>query len=373
MPKIKDDAQFANTGAKIGQSLTIRMPNRYVVREGLTMDVQDTQEDSQVLTVSTVRGVDMNFDTVDLTMTIDDFSARYLDPAMSTLAANLEAYALGLYADVWNLVGTAGTTPGSLGVALDAKTKLNQGLTPKDDNRNILYNSQAMGATVDTLKGLLQPTTDIAEQYRRGVVGQAANFTWMESEQIPSLTVGSRTTGYTVNGSPLAGATTLTLGAGSGTLTLAVGDVFTVAGVNRVHAEDKHDLGVLQQFVVTSVGTPGAGTFTGFGISPAPYASGAKQNVTTLAWNGAAVTFVGTASTAYPQNLAYHKDAFTFVTADLEDVSKFGAWGARETYDGISMAITRQYNIVNRTVPTRIDVLCGRKTIRAELACRVTG
>ena len=78
------------------------------------------------------------------------------------------------------------------------------------------------------------------------------------------------------------------------------------------------------------------------------------------------------ASTSYGQTLVYCPDTFAMVTADLEDMSQYGAWGARKVQDGISMRIWRQGDIVNDTVPTRIDVLYGFKTLRPELACRVT-
>src|SRR6266446_7369481 len=65
------DSQFANEGAspsgKIGPTLTIRLPNEFTVRSGATLAVQDVTEASTTLTVSTQKGVDMNFSAVDLT------------------------------------------------------------------------------------------------------------------------------------------------------------------------------------------------------------------------------------------------------------------------------------------------------------------
>src|SRR6185312_2850182 len=102
------DDQFANAGAspsgKIGPSLTIRMPNQYTVRTGSVLQVQDTVETSQVLTVSTQKGVDTVFSSQDLTLTIDEFSKRYLQPAMSVLATQVEADALNMVLDVYNAV-----------------------------------------------------------------------------------------------------------------------------------------------------------------------------------------------------------------------------------------------------------------------------
>jgi len=143
--------------------------------------------------------------------------------------------------------------------------------------------------------------------------------------------------------------------------------VFTFATGKAVHPETKDAYSHLQQFVVGS-GT----TTTLLNFSPAIYSSGAKQNVSVMPATTSALTFVGSASTAYAQDLAYHPDAFSFVTADLEDVSKYGAWGAREQMDGVSVRIARQYDINNDNVPCRIDILYGYKTLRAQLACRIT-
>mgnify|MGYP003347867649 FL=1 len=143
---------------------------------------------------------------------------------------------------------------------------------------------------------------------------------------------------------------------------------FTVAGTNRVHPKTKADTGVLQQFVVTADYAGGAGNLS---FAPAIYTSTGLQNVTATGMpNGAAVTKVGGASAVYKPSLAFHKDAFAFVTADLV-MPKGVDFSAREVYDGISMRIVRQYDINSDNLPCRIDVLYGYKTIRAQLAARI--
>jgi hypothetical protein len=112
----------------------------------------------------------------------------------------------------------------------------------------------------------------------------------------------------------------------------------------------------------------GAGTAT---VSPVPVTSGAAQNVTNVGAGLTVVKIGGGASALYSQSLIFHPEAFTFVTADLIDVSKYGAWGGREVMDGISMRIARQYDITNDNIPCRIDVLYGYKTLRAQLAARI--
>jgi hypothetical protein len=86
--------------------------------------------------------------------------------------------------------------------------------------------------------------------------------------------------------------------------------------------------------------------------------------------SGAAVSLVGAVNTAFAQDLFYHEDAFVFATADLEDVSKYGSWGSRQSLDGISMRIAKQYDIANDRFPCRIDVLAGFGGLYPELASR---
>jgi hypothetical protein len=143
----------------------------------------------------------------------------------------------------------------------------------------------------------------------------------------------------------------------------------TFAGCFAVDPETKASRGFLQQFVLTA--NSGASA-TSLAISPAIVTSGAAQNVSASPTNtGAVVKIGGGASALYSQSVLFHPEAFTFVTADLVDVSKFGAWGSRQVMDGISMRIARQYNISTDTIPCRLDVLYGYKAIRPQLAVRV--
>jgi hypothetical protein len=361
------DDSYARSGAKIGDSLKIRLPNQYTVRTGATLSAQDTTETSVTVQMATQKGVDMNFTTAELTLSLDDFSTRILKPAVAVLASTIESDMLtSVTKEVYNLVGSAGTTPATLATALNARVKLNQFLAPKDDQRMIQYDSAAMAATVDGLKGLFNDQSRISEQYREGLMGRTAGFDWYENERIYTHTNSAGVVGgITSNGATQAGST-ITIN--TSTTAYAAGTVVTFAGVFAVHPETKVAYSFLKQFVVTSA------TATVLTISPPLVATAtADKNASSTVANASAVTVVGSASTAYPQSLAYHKDAFTFVTADLEDVSQYGAWGAREVMDGLSIRVARQYDIVNDKIPCRLDILHGYKCIRPELAVRVTG
>jgi hypothetical protein len=362
------DDSYANSGAKIGDTLKVRLPNQYTIRTGKTLSTQDTTESSVSIQMATQKGVDVNFSSAELTLSLDDFAERVLEPAMAVLAANVEADAFNMALDVYNAVNNVGSAI-TLNKALAARKLLVDNLAP-GNARTLILNTQDNLDLVDGLKGLFQDSTEIAKQYREGKVGRTAGFGDIyENTLLPSQTTGTAAsaTGYTVNGAVTAnGSTTVVLAAGA--TTFKKGDVFTVAGCNRVHPETKADTGVLQQFVVTADYAGGAGTMS---FAPAIYTTTGAQNVVAAGMaNGAALTKVGGASAVYKPSLAFHKDAFAFVTADLV-MPKGVDFSAREVYDGISMRIVRQYDINNDNLPCRIDVLYGYKTIRAQLAARI--
>lgn len=351
---------------KFGPTLKIRLPNEYTVRSGITMSSQDTTESSVDLTVSTVKGVDMNFTSQELALSLQDFSDRIIDPAMSVLAANIEADAINMYKDVYNLYDGDAAAFGFNSVT-NARQILTDNLAPTDKSRTMLLNTtHATKYMIDT-KGLFQDSSAVAEQYKEGMMGRTSGFKNYENTLLVPHTTGTaaKTTGYLSNGATQSGST---ITVDTGTTTFLIGDVITFAGVYRVHPETKLSTGVLQQFVITA--NSGASA-TSLAISPAVVATGGRQNVSnTIADNSAIVKVGAGASETLVQSLAFHKDAFAFVTADLP-LPQGEDWARREVLDGISVSLIRGFTIADRSFPCRLDVLYGYKAIRPQLACRV--
>ena len=371
------DNQFANTGAKIGSQLRIRLPNKYTTRTGKTMNAQNSTEQSTTLTLATQRGVDMDgFSSADLALSIDDFSKRYIEPAMAVLASVIESDTLqSVTKDIYNLVGTPGTTPNSMLTFGLARAKLNQYLAPKvKSERCVQIESIAMATMVNAFSSLFHDQRNISEQYAEGYISDNSGLMWYENERIYTHTNGDDVVGAVDEPSAtnlVEGSTTLHMDALGTSVT--VGSVFTIAGVKAVHPETKDAYEHEQQFVVTN--TPTIGSNEGdVEFQPPLYTSStaALQTINHMPSNNDVVTFVGAASTAYEQHLAYHKDAFAFVTADLP-VPEGTHFAGREVYDGISMRIVQDYDIHNDEIGCRIDVLYGFKTLRREQATRITG
>lgn len=360
------DDSFAKTGAKIGQTLRVRKPNKYSRTTGSrVMDVQDQAESNGAITIATQDHVDMRFNSAELALSIDEISKRYIEPAVKVLVSGIEADYLAFSSKAtYQLVGTDNTAITTLEVPGKARAKLNQQLAPKSE-RAIQMDSVTMGALVNGMSAYFNPSNAIGEQYREGLIARTAMADYYENERVWTMPnaadVATTLDTYTVT----EGDADLTVAALSAAP--VAGMVFTIAGVYDVHPETKVAYPHLKQFVV------GAGsTTTNVVFSPAPYSTGVNQNVSAMPATTAAVTFFGTASKNYVQPLMYHKEAFQFVTADLplmDDAAKC----VRRVQDGLSMRVWQASDIRNDELLMRIDILYGMAALRPEWACRLSG
>lgn len=381
--------RFAADGrdGKVGTTIYVRKPPRYTVRTDATYAAQAHVETSTPLTVSSQYGIDLDFTSKELTMDLNEFSDVVLNPAMSQLAAKIESDALTVaYKAVANYVGTTSTQMTYKQFAQGGQL-LTEALAPVGQ-RSAFLNPMSKVEFMDAVKDLFHSKENIDEQYREGIMGRTGGQTVYENTYLPSHTRGTfagsaLTTGTSWSTSTTAASYVATTGvpidtANTGTI-LEAGDILTfgtvAAGIVDIHPETKVSLGKLKKFVVQSdvTFTTQANTYTAT-VSPGvitgsgnPFQNCALTNTNT---DNMTVTAFGVASTAYGQNIHMHKDAFAFATVDLIDVSKFGAWGARESMDGISMRLARQWASSTDTVATRFDVYWGFAPLYPELAVR---
>jgi hypothetical protein len=366
------DDSFAVEGAKIGSTLRIRLPDRALVTDGAALQTQDDNEQFTTLTVSSQKHIGVNFTSAELTMQLDDFADRVLKPRISQLASSIDADVANAFKTIGNSVGTPGTTPATSLVLLQAQQKLNENAAVMSP-RYATVNPAANAGLVEGMKGLFNPTDTISKQFKNGMMGTGVlGFDEINmSQSIKQFTTGSRTNGTTSAAVTAEGATSIALTGLGSTNTVLAGDVFTVADCFAVNPQTRESTGSLFQFValanVTASG--GAATVT---VAPIYSADHALATVNVLPATSKAATFIGSASTQYPQNLVYHKDAITFATADLL-LPQGVDMAARANHNGISLRIVRQYDINNDRMPCRIDVLYGYSTIRPQMACRLWG
>jgi len=369
------DDSFAVEGAKIGSTLRIRLPDRALVTDGAALQVQDDNEQFTTLTVASQKHIGVNFTSAELTMQLDDFAERVLKPRISQLASSIDADVANAYKNIYQSVGTPGTTPSTSLVLLQAQQKLNEAAAVMSP-RYATVNPAANAGLVEGMKGLFNPTDTISRQFKNGMMGEGVlGFEEINmSQSISQHTTGTTPTAPIVAATVTAeGSTSLAISFSNGSPTFRIGDVFTVANVYAVNPQTRQSTGSLQQFVVTAnldISSTTTGTLT---VSPAMYTSAnALATINAFPASGAALTFLGGSATAYPQNLIYHKDAITFATADLL-LPQGVDMASRQVHNGISMRIVRQYDINNDRLPCRIDVLYGFSAIRPQMACRLWG
>lgn len=364
------DGSFAQEGAKIGNTLRIRLPMMYATGTGATMATgtgADSLQNQVTLTVNTQRHVPMRFTSNEMTMKVDEFRMRHIEPAMSRLAAKIEADALSMANKATNTV-FAGTKV-EMADILDGRAKLQRALAPLD-NRYALLDPQGQVDLVTDTKSLFNAGDEVSRQYKEGAMGRHAGFDYFENTLIPSYTSGAAagTTNYDgVNeqSGSYTSPNSMTLNVDTGTAAIAAGDVITISTVFDVHPETKASTGELKQFTVLTGGTGTAALV----ISPALIATGPYQNASNTAPNNATITVLGTTATAYKQSLLFQKGFGVFGTADL--VMPKNVEGARHVMDGISMRMVKDYDIVTDRIYCRLDVLYGYQVLRPQLGCRI--
>lgn len=372
------DDKFGVEGAKIGTVLNVRKPPRYLGRTGQALAPEAAAETQVPVTLNTQFGVDLMFSSQDLALSIDDFSDRFIKPAIATVANKIDADGLALYNQIYQTVGTPGTMSAALLTYLQAGVKLDDSAAPIDGQRSVVITPLMQATIVDSLKGLFQQASALAEQYEKGRMGVAAGFNWYMDQNVSTHQTGTWAGTPLVNGANQTGASIIIDGwTGAGTDTLKKGDILQFAGVFKVNPQSRQNTAALQDFVVTADKTLAASdTVT---IDPPIITSGAYQTVSNSPADNAAVSIFGAAATTYsnklsPTGLVFHRDFATLVTADLPLPG--GVDMAARVSDkqlGMSIRMIRAYDINTDLFPCRLDILYGWAVLRPELATRYQG
>jgi len=378
------DDQFAVVGAKIGNTVNVRRPGRFIGTTGPALNVEDFNETSVPVTLSTQFHVDTQFTTQDLALSLDMFSDRVLKPAVAAIANKIDRDGLTTAKNnTANIVGSAGVAPTGLITYLSGQAYLDSEGAPRDGRRSCIVEPFTSATIVDSLKGLFSPQTAIAAQYTKGLMGRdSGGMNWKLDQNVVSQTFGSyatatlacattTATGFLTSG--WASTSTIALTATTATAGLKQGDVITIANVYAVNPQNRQSYGKLRNFVVTADVTVATSGTTSVTVSPAVISGGQFQNVSILSTSAtAAVTPFNNTGVVSPQNIIMHRNAFTLAVADLElpDGVHF-AGRASDKEIGLSMRVVRQYTINNDSIPTRLDVLYGWAPLYPELACRV--
>jgi len=375
--------EYVQAGAKVGNTVNVRLSNRFTVTDGQALQVQALLDQTVPLTLTNQKNVATSYSSAQATTELDNIRQRYTIPGANAMANAAEVLTFqNTFRDIYNAVGTLGTTPSATLTYLQAGTKLTDTSTPLR-GRVAVLDPLAMQTIANTSSTLFNPSAIISENYKNGMFGrkQLGIDEWFQDPLTPAFTSGTFTAATPlVNGATQTGSTLNTDGWASGASSLKKGDIFTVAGVNSINLEAYSSTGRLQQFVVTADTSDASGAMATLPISPSIITSGALQtvdaspadNAVILVWS--ATSGGALATTTSRQSFVYHPDAFAFVMADM---IKPGAGASSETVRdkelGLSLRYVEQYQIGTDQNPNRLDMLIGAATIQARLACRVVG
>lgn len=365
----------AKNGFQAGDTVSMRRPTDFTVRDGATASNQDITEGSVSITVDKQKGIDFGFTSKELTLSIGELSERVIKPAMVQLANQIDADLHALYKYVPNWVGTAGQTINAYSDFAKAPERLDEYAVPTDGRCALLSPADHWGLLGSQTALYIQDAAKGA--YRNGSLGMIGGVDTYMSQNVPTHIVGSDVTTVTVNQALTTSTTsyasvkttmqqTITIAGG----TLNAGDVFTIADVNAVNPVTKANLGFAKQFTVISYSS---NTLVFY---PAMIWTGAFKNVAVTTGvtdlDTKTITVVGTAGASYRQNMVFHKNAFALAMVPL--ISPPGATEvSRQSYKGTSVRLIPTYDGTNDRSNFRLDCLYGVAAIDPRLAVRVSG
>jgi hypothetical protein len=369
-------------GYAVGETISIRRPADFTVRTGAVRSDQDVIEGKTTLTVDTQKGIDFKFSSTDLTLKVEDMAERILKPAMTNLANDITLDVLTtMYQGAYNMVGTWGNRVNSFDDFSKAPERLDELATPTDSRYACLCPNDYWGM-IGSQTALFSPSL-VGGAFTNGTLGDIGGISTMMSQVVPAHTVGPLGGTPLVNGGTQAvtydsvkttwSQSLITDGwTAAAAARLKKGDVFTIANVFMVNAKTKVTTSILQQFVVNAdVSSDASGNLTA-SISPPIIITGPHQTVNAQPADNAAITVLGTASTAYRQNMAYHKNAMAVALVPMEmPAAAYGA--SRQSYSGISVRLIPAYDATNDVSSWRMDVLYGKKLIDPRVITRFAG
>lgn len=374
----KEYAKEFKGSPKIGNTVKIRKPVKFVAQDGATLVKQDVTERSVDLVISQRKHVGWEFDSTELTLEIEEYSKRYIKPAAIALADKVDRAVAELYSELYLSSGTPGTTPTGFDDFADAGEIMDDTSVPSMD-RHMIFNSKGKWGVLKGEKALFNSDQQAQRSIvRRGIIGDMAGFSTYHDQNIVRHQVGADVTNASIlvnEASPADGDSTLVVDGltVSTTNALRVGDVFTIAGVQAVNQINGEALERLAQFTVTAALDSDAGGDGTIAFTPAFQSTGPYKNISALPADDAAVTVMGLANSGfYPQNLAVHGNCMALATVPLVMPDSVN-FKARISHKGIGIRVIKAYDEVNDEEIIRMDVMWGQKVIYPELGVRHWG
>lgn len=371
---LSDD--FMVKGTKVGGTVGVRRPQRFTTTKGTALQQQGFTDDVVYVTITDQANIGFGWSSREETLEIQDARERYVNPAATQIANTIDKDGLArLYQDVYFSQGTPGTTPTANTVYFNAADELSQIAAVPKDKRHMLVNATVGTAIANANLALfnLASSKDIFEDGR--LAGGALKWNdWWEDNNVYPHTYGTYAGTPLVNGASQTGSTLVTDGWSSGASTLNKGDVFTIGSgatlVKAVNVQSYQDSGLAQKFVVTQTISDTTGAMS-ISISPSIITSGAYQTVVASPADNATINVLGSSAAVSMQCLGFHDDAFVMASADLVMPNTGKASRVRAPETGLSLRFWESSDIATDQHPSRLDVIYGFRTIRADWAVRI--
>jgi P22 coat protein - gene protein 5 len=381
------DQEFGKKGGKIGDTIFVRKPERFVGRDGQAYSPEGLTDTQVPITINQQSGVDFEFSTAEKYLSIDNLRERTLEPAMISLSNKLDLRcALVAQQNTANLVGVPGTTPGLGGtdaylIYRQANQKLEEMGFPIKRGRTTVITPAMTTGWIDYTKGFYNPEGAISKQWDEGQVANALRNKWFVDQNLPTQVIGALGGTPAVNGANQTGTSLITNGwTDSIAGLLNIGDVFSIAGVFAVNPQSRVSTGSLQQFVVQATAASDVSGNSTLAFLPAIVPSGQFQNVTNSPAQGALISIYNTAAAgqsalsglATPQGLTWDKQAYAFVSfpGDVPEGVDMGM-EERSPEVGVSLRFVRLFDGYRDQWINRFDVYYGIGTLYMEGGVRI--
>ena len=337
--------------AGVGNTVTIRKPATFEAKEfnrSTGIEIQDATEGSESIKLDKLLDVSFEVTAEQLTLDIADFSTQLLQPAMQSFAQKIDTYLLGLYKDVANAYGIAGTTPAEISAITGARQILNENKAPFD-SRNLVLDPTAENSFLQLATfHEADKVGDNGTSLREASLGRKFGFDIYTDQNVCSHTSGTLSAGtgkIKVKTAALKGTDTITFSATTLTGTVVAGDTFTIG---------------TDKYIVKEGATAATNEIT-VKVSPIIKSDIAANTEVALTANHTA-------------NLAFHRNAFALVTRPLSLPKGLSSeQKAVVNYDGFGLRVIYDYNSQFKKDVISIDMLCGVKTLNPDLACRLLG
>ncbi|MFI3227901.1 MAG: P22 phage major capsid protein family protein [Clostridia bacterium] len=329
--------EYSNDFGRFGDTIQVRKPAVYTALEfDGTIVKQDATETPVMVTLDKIADVSIEIGAKEMALSIEDFNAQVLMPAIIAIAEKINQDGFELYKDIPNFCGESGVTPSDIDVFALATKTLNKNKAPIRD-RSAIWDYEAL-SKLQTIQAVISAEKcGDTKALREGSIGKILGLNNYMSQAVKSHTSGTATE-ISVKSAVSNGNIVKLSGSG----TLVYGDILVIDG-NSYCVSD----GV-------TLTTSGVDTYLTSGILCEIKA-------------GSVVTLID----SHVANIAFNKNAFGFVTRPLEEAH--GAESYVINYEGLTLRVTMDYDISTKKQILSVDTLYGFKTLYPELACRILG